>query len=66
MKAHCCSKWQTAKAGFHHCGRFLKQNDNGAITRGQKEHAESIDNFPISAERRKTKEAKATAEERAM
>ncbi|CAK0825149.1 unnamed protein product [Prorocentrum cordatum] len=57
---------KAAKVGFHHCGRFLKQNDNGTITCSQKEYTESIENIPISAERRKTKEAKATAEERAM
>ncbi|CAK0806425.1 unnamed protein product, partial [Prorocentrum cordatum] len=51
-KVHCYGKWQTAKVGFHHCGRFPKQNDNGTITCSQK--------------RRKTKESKATAEERAM
>ncbi|CAK0825490.1 unnamed protein product [Prorocentrum cordatum] len=65
-KIHCCGKWQTAKAGFHHCGRFLKQNDDGTITCSQKEYTESIEKIPISSERRKDKEAKATAEERAM
>ncbi|CAK0858741.1 unnamed protein product, partial [Prorocentrum cordatum] len=65
-KVHCCGKWQTAKAGFHRCGRFPEQNDDGAIICSKKEYTESIENIPTSAERRKTKEAKATAEARAM
>eukprot|EP00959_Pyramimonas_sp_CCMP1952_P194932 4076339-Pyramimonas_sp.AAC.1 len=63
---HCYGKWQTAKTGFHHCGRFLLQRDDGTITCSQREYTESIENIPISNERRKDKEAKATPEERAM
>ncbi|CAK0910519.1 unnamed protein product, partial [Prorocentrum cordatum] len=65
-KVHCCGKLRTPKGGFHRCGRVLKQNDNGAITCSQKECTDSIDKIPISAERRKAKGAKATAEEMAM
>ncbi|CAK0903395.1 unnamed protein product, partial [Prorocentrum cordatum] len=65
-KMHCCGKWQTAKTGFHHCGRFLKQRDDGTITCSQREYTESIEKIPISNERRKDKEARATPEERAM
>ncbi|CAK0808101.1 unnamed protein product [Prorocentrum cordatum] len=65
-KMHCYGKWQTAKTGFHHCGRFLKQRDDGTITCSQREYTESIEKIPISNERRKDKEAKATPEERAM
>ncbi|CAK0798712.1 unnamed protein product [Prorocentrum cordatum] len=65
-KMHCYGKWQTAKTGFHHCGRFLKQRDDGTITCSRREYTESIEKIPISNERRKDKEAKATPEERAM
>ncbi|CAK0827876.1 unnamed protein product, partial [Prorocentrum cordatum] len=65
-KMHCYGKWQTAKTSFHHCGRFLKQGDDGTITCSQREYTESIEKIPISNERRKDKEAKATPEERAM
>ncbi|CAK0847357.1 unnamed protein product [Prorocentrum cordatum] len=65
-KMHCYGKWQTAKTGFHHCGRFLKQRDDGTIACSQREYTESIEKIPISNERRKDKEAKATPEERAM
>ncbi|CAK0854830.1 unnamed protein product [Prorocentrum cordatum] len=57
---------QAAKVGFHRCGRPLEQNDNGAIARNQNECTEGIESTRASAERRKTKGAKATAEERAM
>ncbi|CAK0884198.1 unnamed protein product, partial [Prorocentrum cordatum] len=63
---HCCGKWQTAKTGFHRCGGFLKQSGDGTITCSQREDTESIEDIPISNERRKDKEAKATPEERAM
>ncbi|CAK0897251.1 unnamed protein product [Prorocentrum cordatum] len=63
-KAHCRGKWQTAMTGLHNCGRFLKQNDDGAIKRSQKECTESTEKIPISAER--PKDARATAEEGAM
>ncbi|CAK0806782.1 unnamed protein product [Prorocentrum cordatum] len=65
-KIHCYGKWQSARTGFHHCGRFLKQNDDGTIKCSQREYTESIGKIPISAERRRNKEAKATAEERAL
>ncbi|CAK0904441.1 unnamed protein product [Prorocentrum cordatum] len=65
-KMHCYGKWQTAKTGFHHCRRFPKQRDDGTITCSQREYTESIENIPISNERRKDMEAQATPEERAM
>ncbi|CAK0843715.1 unnamed protein product [Prorocentrum cordatum] len=62
-KMHCCGTWQTAKTAFHHCGRSLKQSNDGTITCSQREYTESIEKIPISNERRKDKEAKATPEE---
>ncbi|MDA8583368.1 hypothetical protein N9L68_04025 [bacterium] len=61
---HVDGKWQYVDDGFHHCGRYLRRNQNREITCSQKDHTASIEKAPVNNERRKQKDSNLTPEER--
>ena len=52
-KMHVYGKWQYIDDGLHHCGRYLRRNEEGEIVCSQKDYTASLEKIPVDNMRRK-------------
>ena len=66
-KKYCYGKWSRCNEpgeSFEHCGRVISRRSDGALVVSQRNYALGLEPLYIAKERRRTPEAKVTAEER--